>query len=64
MEIRSSLTPTKGKLEQVKRLRNGSYVSDLITNDYESTNKIRFSSVLTSEDLYENILARKTPNQA
>ena len=42
MEIRSSITETKGKLEQAKRLQNSSQeISDSITIHHELTDRIR-----------------------
>lgn len=61
MDIRSSTAPTKrNKLRNSRTVEsnNGDFV---ITMDCELTDKIRSSSsVLTSEDFYENFQAKET----
>ena len=47
------------KLQQGKSLLSSSSVNDLVVIDFELTSKIRSSVVLTSKDLYEQLLAKK-----
>ena len=50
----------EGKLQQVKSLlSSSSSINDLRVIDFELISKIRSSVVLTSEDLYEQFLAKK-----
>ena len=48
----------EGKLQQVKSLLSSSSVNDLKVVDFELTSKTRSSIVLTSKDLYEEVLAK------
>ena len=47
------------KLQQVKSFLSSNPVNDLRVIDFELTSKIRLSVVLTSEDLFEQFLAKK-----
>ena len=49
----------EGKLRQGKSLLSSSSVNDLRVIDFELTSKIRSSVILTSNDLYEQFLAKK-----
>ena len=49
----------EGMLQQVKSFLSSSSVNHLRVIDFELTSKIRLSVVLTSEDLYEQFLAKK-----
>ena len=53
------MTTMEGKLQQVKSLLSSSSVNDLRVIDFELTNKIRSSVVLTSKELYEQFLVKK-----
>ena len=47
------------KSQQVKSLLRGSSLNDLKVIEFELTSKIRSSEVLTSKDLYEQLLPKK-----
>ena len=62
MESQSSMTIMEGKLQQFKSLLSSSSVTDLKVIDFELTSKTRSSIVLTSKDLYEEVLAKILPS--
>ena len=53
------MTTMEGKLQQVKSLLSSSSVKDLGVIDFDLTNEIRSSVILTSKDLYEQFLTKK-----
>ena len=56
----SSMTTVESNIQQVKNLLSSSSVNNLRVIDFELISKIRPSVVLTSKDLYEQFLAKKS----